>query len=239
MLIIVIILSNIEVFWQLLLKDRSLTIEAVKHPGWCKAMEEEIATLKCKGTWSLEDLSSGKKAIGSGWVYSIKYTTTGKVERFKGRLVVHGNRQIEGVDYRETFAPVAKMGTVYLFLVVAVSLNWELYHMDVQNAFLHGYLHKEVYMKLAGYRGAPPEKVCRLRKLLYGLKQAPRHWFAKLSWTLKSYDYKLFAAHYSLFSYIQGYAALHVLIYVDDLIIAGSSHDIIVRFKEYLSSCFI
>lgn len=134
-----------------------ITIEAVKHPGWRKAMEEEIATLKCKGTWSLEDLSSGKKAIGSGWVYSIKYTTTGKVERFKGRLVVHGNRQIEGVDYRETFAPVAKMTTVYLFLVVVVSLNWELYHMDVQNAFLHGYLHKEVYMKLAtGYRGAPP-----------------------------------------------------------------------------------
>lgn len=99
-------------------------------------MQDEIEALERNGTWAVEDLPPGKKAIGSGWVYKIKYTDKSKVERVKARLVVHGNRQVVGVDFNETFAPVAKMGTVRLFLAVAVSLNWELYQMDVHNAFI-------------------------------------------------------------------------------------------------------
>ena len=119
------------------------------------------------------DLKKGSGRQGC-YMYRIKYTSIGEVERLKGRLVFHGNRQIEGVDYNETFVSVAKMGTICLFLAVAVSLNWELHQMDVHNALLHGDLHGEVYMKLPpGYRGATPGKVCRLRKSLYELKQAP------------------------------------------------------------------
>ena len=122
----------------------------------------------------------------------------------KGRLAVHDNRQI---------APVAKMGTIRLFLVVVVSLNWELHQMDVYNAFLHCDLHAEVYMKLPRrYHGAPPGKICKLRKLLYGLKQTPRQWFPNLSKALKSYGFKQSTVDYSLFSYIEGHVALHVLV---------------------------
>ena len=153
--------------------------------------------------------------------------------------MVHGNRQVEGVDYNETFAPVAKMGTVRLLLAVAVSLNWELHQMDVHNAFLHGDLDEEVYMlPPPGYCNPTSGKVCRLWKSLYGLRQAPRQWFAKLSQALTSYGFKNSYADYSLFSYIQGVVSLHVLVYVDDLIIAGSSHEAVVNLKQYLNSCF-
>lgn len=111
--------------------------------------------------------------------------------------------------------------------------------MDVHNAFLHGDLDEEVYMHFPpGYSTPTPGKVCRLRKSLYGLKQAPRQWFAKLSSALRDFGFKPSYAHYSLFSYIQGNVSLHVLVYVDDLIIAGSDHGAIVRFKTYLSTCF-
>ncbi|XP_021727451.1 uncharacterized protein LOC110694594 [Chenopodium quinoa] len=108
-------------------KESSSFKEAVIDVGWHKAMQDEIDALERNGTWSVVDLPPGKRAIGSGWVYKIKYTDKSKVERLKARLVVYGNRQVEGVDYNETFAPVAKMTMVRILLAVVVSLNWELH----------------------------------------------------------------------------------------------------------------
>ena len=101
-------------------------------------MKEEIRALENNGTWTLELLPPGKKALGSQWVYRTKFLSNGENERLKSRLVVHGNHQQAGIDYIETFAPVAKMTTVRIFLVIAASKNWELHQMDVHNAFLHG-----------------------------------------------------------------------------------------------------
>ncbi|PNX60707.1 chloroplastic group IIA intron splicing facilitator CRS1 chloroplastic-like, partial [Trifolium pratense] len=160
--------------------------EAAKDERWREAMQQEIQALESNGTWTFEPLPPGKKAIGCKWVYKIKYHSDGSVERFKARLVILGNNQIEGLDYNETFAPVAKMVTVRMFLAVAVAKQWELHQMDVHNAFLHGDLEEEVYMKLPpGFHSSTPGHVCRLRKSLYGLRQAPRCWFSKLTGALK------------------------------------------------------
>lgn len=103
--------------------------------------------------------------------------------------------------------------------------------MSVHNAFLHGDLNEEVYMKLPlRDHSTSPGKVCRLRKSLYGFKQAPQQWFAKFSSTLREFGFKQSYANYSLFSYVQGSVSLHVLVYVDDLIVAGSSHDSVMHF---------
>lgn len=126
------------------------------------------------GTWVVTDLPKGKKAIGSKWVYKIKYNSDSTVERYKARLVILGNNQVEGLDYKETFAPVAKMVTVRTVLSVAAAKKWEMHQMDVHNAFLHGDLAEEVYMKMPpGFRTSQSTKVCHLQKSLYGLRQAP------------------------------------------------------------------
>ena len=103
---------------------------------------------------------------------------------------MRGDHQLEGFDFHETFAPVAKMSNVLTFLTVTVARNWELHQMDVNNAFLHGDIEEEVYMRLLpSFSSTSSTKVCKLHKSLYGLRQAPRQWFAKLSSTLIVYGF--------------------------------------------------
>lgn len=163
---------------------------AVSDPRWRDAMKAEIDALEQNGTWKIEDLPLGKKPIGSKWVYNIKYKSDGTIERLKARVVVRGDTQTEGIDYTKTFAPVAKLVSVRTFLAVAVIKGWELHQMDVNNPFLHGDLHEEVYMRPPpGYSASHSSKVCRLRKSLYGLRQSPHYWFAKLAHALRSYGF--------------------------------------------------
>ncbi|KAJ4751619.1 Retroelement pol polyprotein-like [Rhynchospora pubera] len=213
--------------------------EAVKSKNWRDAMQNEIDALERNETWILEDLPPNKSAIGCKWVYRIKYHADGRVERYKARLVDLGNKQVEGIDYTETFAPVAKMVSVRAFLAVAAIKGWALHQMDVQNAFLHGDLHEEVYMWLPqGFTHTHPGKVCRLKKSIYGLRQAPRMWFSKLATALEVYGFVQSRADYSLFTWRKGNAFLAILVYVDDLVIAGNSESTIGAFKQYTSSVF-
>ena len=100
----------------------------------------------------------------------IKYNYDGSIERCKACLVILGNKQVEDIDYNETFAPTTKMVTVQTFLAVAAVKGWELHQMDVHNAFLHGELDEKVYMQMPpGFVFPTLGKVCRLRKSLYGL----------------------------------------------------------------------
>ncbi|GKD42806.1 retrovirus-related pol polyprotein from transposon TNT 1-94 [Tanacetum coccineum] len=190
--------------------------QAITGPNWRDAMHKEIDALEKNGTWVLEDLPHGKKAIGCKWVYKIKYHFDGTIERYKARLVILGNNQV----------------------AVVVIRKWELHQMDVHNAFLHGDLDEEVYMKLPpGFYGSRG-KVCRLKKSLYGLRQAPHNWFCKLATALKTFGFTQLYADYSLFSFKRSGIELHVLVYVDDLIVAGNNSDVITKFRAYMSTCF-
>ncbi|XP_019181694.1 PREDICTED: uncharacterized protein LOC109176759 [Ipomoea nil] len=111
-------------------------------------MEEEIRALEQNGTWELVDLPPSKKPIGCRWVYKIKHKADGTIERYKARLVAKGYNQVLGIDYLDTFSPVAKVTTIRTLLAVAAAKGWHLHQMDVSNAFLHGDLDEEVYMQL-------------------------------------------------------------------------------------------
>ncbi|XP_074271411.1 putative mitochondrial protein AtMg00820 [Silene latifolia] len=145
--------------------------DAMQVQQWQDAMKSEIDALERNNTWTLEDLLPNKKAIGSKWVYKIKYNADGTIERYKARLVAMGNRQIEGIEYNKTFAPTIKMVMVRTLLAIAAAKRWAIHQMDVHNAVLHCDLNEEVYMKPPlGFSSNTNGKVFRLRKSLYGLR---------------------------------------------------------------------
>ncbi|WVZ10188.1 hypothetical protein V8G54_014718 [Vigna mungo] len=121
---------------------------ASKQPQCVTAMHAELDALQANNTWELTTLPPNKTTIGCRWIYKIKYNSDGSIERYKACLVAKGYNQIEGLDYLDTFAPVVKITTVRLLLAIAASKCWSLKQLDVNNAFLHGDLHEEVYMKI-------------------------------------------------------------------------------------------
>ena len=141
-------------------------------------MKKEIDALIKNETWEKCTLPKGKKPVGCRWVFTIKRRADGSIERYKARLVAKGYTQVYGIDYDETFSPVAKLNTIRALLSIAACKDWPLHQFDVTNVFLHGELEKskEVYMAiLPGFDGEfGPKQVCRLKKSLYGLKQSPR-----------------------------------------------------------------
>ena len=212
--------------------------QAVSDPQWQAAMATEIAALKANTTWTLTPLPDGKKTIGCKWVYKIKYKANGSIERYKARLVTKGFTQKEGIDYFETFSPVAKMVSVKVLLVVATNKGWFLSQLDVNNAFLHGDLDEEVYMALPQGFHNQREVVCKLNKSIYGLKQASRQWFAKFSSTLIQLGFIQSKADYSLFTRRHGDIFMILLVYVDDVLIACNDKAEVDRFKVMLDDKF-
>ncbi|CAH9073771.1 unnamed protein product [Cuscuta epithymum] len=152
-------------------------------------MVEEMNALDLNGTWDLVDLPTGKKSIGCKWVFAVKVNSDGSVARLKARLVAKGYAQTYGVDYSDTFSPVAKLTSVRLLISLAATHDWQLHQLDIKNAFLHGDLQEEVYIEQPPGFVAQGEygKVCRLRKSLYGLKQSPRAWFGKFSQSIERF----------------------------------------------------
>ncbi|MFV0960718.1 reverse transcriptase domain-containing protein, partial [Klebsiella pneumoniae] len=163
-------------------------------------MQEEISALNLNHTWDVIDPPQNARIVGCKWHYKLKFNSDGTLERHKARLVAKGFTQTKGIDYEETFAPVAKMTSIRILLSIACNLDWPLFQLDVKNAFLQGDLDEDIYMSLP--LGHPLEgygKVCHLKKVIYGLKQSPRAWYFKLSHALEQIGFKKCYTDYSLF----------------------------------------
>jgi hypothetical protein len=160
----------------------------------------------------------------------VKLKSDGSLDRYKARLVALGNKQEYGLNYEETFAPVAKMTTVRTILAIAASKAWPLHQMDVKNAFLNGNLKEEIYMKLPpGMSTTAFDEVRKLRRSLYGLKQAPRAWFEKFRSTLLTFSFTQSQYDSSLFFYKTTTGMVFLLVYVDDIIITSNDNGLITK----------
>ncbi|KAL0313533.1 UNVERIFIED_CONTAM: Retrovirus-related Pol polyprotein from transposon RE1 [Sesamum radiatum] len=213
--------------------------QACKYKNWVTAMNKELEALEANETCVLTSLPPGKKTIGSRWVYKLKLNPDGSIERYKARLVAKGYNQIEGVDYFDSFSPVAKSVTVRIFLALAVSRSWSLLQFDVNNAFLHGYLDEDVYMEPPqGFVGATPGQVCKLQKSLYGLKQASRQWNLELTNKLLEFGFTQSRHEHCLFIKRSASEFTALLVYVDDILLTGSSKSTLRSVRSYLDKLF-
>ncbi|CAH9124278.1 unnamed protein product [Cuscuta epithymum] len=206
---------------------------------WKNAMEDELDSLEKNQTWSLVKLPPGKKALENKWVFRIKDEADGS-KRYKARLVVKGFQQKKGVDYNEIFSPVVKMTTIRLILGIVAAENLHLEQLDVKTAFLHGDLEEDIYMaQPAGFPVSGKEKmVCKLKKSLYGLKQAPRQWYLKFDSFMQRNGYTRCKMDHCC--YLKKFESSYIilLLYVDDMLVAGANMQEINKLKKKLSEEF-
>ena len=192
-------------------------------------MIDELAALHHNKTWVLVPRPRGVNVVGSKWIFKTKHRPDGSVDKYKARLVARGFTQQLGIDYDDMFSPVVKPATVRLVLALVVSHGWSLWQIDVSNAFLHGYLSEDVYMQQPpDFEDARfPSHVCKLQRALSGLKQSPRAWYARLSARLLQLGFVASTADTSLFFFRYRDVQIYMLVYVDDIVIAGSSQRVV------------
>jgi hypothetical protein len=173
-------------------------------------------------------------------VFKVKRDPTGNIVKHKARLVAKGYAQIQGVDYDEVFAPVARLETVRFLLALAAQGEWQVHHMDVKSALIDGELLEEVYVQHPpGYTNPKSHgKVLKLRKTLYGLKQAPRARNARLDQELYKLGFVRSVEEHAVYKRGSGGSLLLVGVYVDDLIICGPDSKLIATFKQQMMRSF-
>ncbi|GKD89416.1 putative ribonuclease H-like domain-containing protein, partial [Tanacetum coccineum] len=166
--------------------------EALEDESWVDAMQEELLQFKIQKVWILVDFPYRKKAIRTKWVYRNKKDKSGVVVRNKARLVSHGYRQEERIEYDEVFAPVARIEAIRIFFAFASYMGFIVYQMDMKSAFLYGTIDEEVYVSQPPSFVHPkfPKKVYKVVKALYGLHQDPRVWFQVTPKTFHLYAVK-------------------------------------------------
>ena len=214
--------------------------EAKESRYWRRACEEEIESIIKNKTWILVDLPCGAKPIGLKWIFKLKRNSDGSISKYKARLVAKGYVQRHGIDFEEVFAPVARIETIRLLVSLAAARGWEVHHLDVKTAFLHGELKETVYVtQPEGFEKKGSEgKVYKLNKALYGLRQAPRAWNHKLNEILYQLQFVKCTKEPSVYRKVVNGELLIVAVYVDDLFVTGTSKRNIDEFKANMSSKF-
>jgi len=214
--------------------------EAIKDQKWQKAMKDELSMIKKNKTYEVVDRPKDRKIIGVKWVFRTKLNANGSINKHKARLFVKGYAQVFGVDYLNTFSPVARLDTIQLVLAIAAQNGWKVFQLDVKFAFLNGILHEEIYVEQPeGFmEQGEEEKVYLLKKALYGLKQAPRAWYSKIDEHLSSLGSQKSMSEATLYVKYKGDNLLIVSLYVDDLLITGGNAKLVEEFKREMMKIF-
>ncbi|KAG2767976.1 hypothetical protein PC129_g21546 [Phytophthora cactorum] len=207
---------------------------------WHTAAYSEYKSLMDNDTWVLVTPPKGRKILTSRWVFVVKYTGTGEIDRFKACLVIKGFLQEYGIDYNEIFSPVIRMEVLRLLLTIEALLDLEIHQMDVKAAFQNGFLEEEISMaQPEGFKIPGKEHlVCKLLKILYGLKQAPRVWYHTLSVFLKSLGFCKLIKDRCVFCRTRGNVTCYIAVYVDDLLIIAPTPALVSELNSALKNRF-
>ncbi|KAK1647175.1 hypothetical protein QYE76_064980 [Lolium multiflorum] len=215
--------------------------EALEDSDWVEAMHEELNNFKRNKVWTLvEKPKECRNVIGTKWIFKNKQDEFGNIVRNKARLVAQGFSQVEGIDFGETYAPVARLESIRILLAYASHHNFKLQQMDVKSAFLNGPLHEEVYVKQPpGFEDLNfPNHVYKLDKALYGLKQAPRAWYEHLKELLVDRGFDVGLIDPTLFTKRVNGELFVCQLYVDDIIFGSTNKAFNDEFSKLMTDRF-
>ena len=198
-------------------------------------MTEEYQSIIKNDVWEIVPRLKSKDVVSSKWLYKIKHVADGSTEKYKARFVARGFSQKEGIDYEETFAPIARYTSIKTIIALATKMKWKLHKMDVKTTFLNGVIEEEVYIEQPQWFEVEDRKthVYRLKKDLYGLKQAPRAWYGRIDSFLTSLGFTKSKVDSNLYFKVMNDEPVILLLYEDDLFLTGEEN-IIIDFKKNL-----
>ncbi|KAL5483092.1 hypothetical protein ACEPAI_8321 [Sanghuangporus weigelae] len=206
-------------------------------PLWENTIKEELGALEAAETWEKGLASKGANIIGSKWVFKVKKNSSGKPVCYKARLVAQGFSQVPEVNFFEMYAPVTKLSTVRMILVMAAQFDIEIEQIDIKSAYLNGEFEdgERIYMRPPPGYGTEKTMVYVLKKPIYSLKQSSRKWYQKVTWILvDQLDFKCSDLDLGAFYRRDGDNLIMIVIHVDDFTIAADRHSQISEFKSCL-----
>ncbi|KAL0342540.1 UNVERIFIED_CONTAM: Retrovirus-related Pol polyprotein from transposon TNT 1-94 [Sesamum calycinum] len=188
--------------------------------------------------WTLVDPPKGVKRVGCKWVYKRKIGADEKVTTFKAGLIAKGYTQRLGVDFEETYSPIAMVMSIRILLVIATWYDYEIWQMDMKMAFLNGFIEEKIYMdQLEGFIFIGEEqKVYHLQRSIYGLKQAFRSWNTRFDEIIRDYDFIKNEFDPCVYKKISGSTVAYLVLYVDDILLIGTNVKMLGDIKAWLST---
>jgi hypothetical protein len=231
--------SYMALMCDLLEEEPTYFEESIQRKEWADAMTEEYQSILKNGVWEIVPRPKSKDVVSSKWLFKIKHIVDGSIKKYKARFVARGFSQKEGIDYEETFTPVARYTSIRTIIALVAKMKWKLHQMDVKIAFLNGVIEEEVYIEQPQGFEVEYKKshVSKLKKALYGLKQSPRAWYGHIDNLLMSLGFTKSKADSNLYFKVMNDEPVILLLYVDDLFLIGEEK-LIIECKKRLSSEF-
>jgi hypothetical protein len=205
-----------------------------------EAMEFELKSMHDNQVWNLDDQIDGVRPVDCKWIFKKKLDMDGNVHIYKARLVAKGFRQIQGVDYEETFSPIAMLKSVRILLAIAAYYDYEIWQMDVKTSFLNGHLSEDVYMTQPQGFVDPKNagKICKLQRSIYGLKQASQSWNIRFDEVVKGFSFIKNEDEPCVYKKASGSALVFLVLYVDDILLIRNDIPMLEAVKTSLKGVF-
>lgn len=215
-------------------------VNSVEKENWKKAIHQEMEALKKNKAWTLVDrpIETNTPIIDCKWVFQVKCNENGDIKKYKARLVARGFSQVMGINYLETYSPVANMATVRVLIAIANHFGWSIFQMDVKTAFLNGNLTETIYMTQPEGFVKNEKLVCKLNKSLYGLKQSSKCWNDCFNEYVTSIGFIRSKSDYCLYRKTSNELKIFILLYVDDILLTGNNNEQLKYLKQKLSEKF-